>query len=623
MNNDDNIRDAANNEGNDPGFMDVPDDFKMGIRIIGPNDDPFEAGTNIDDLLYDLAKGKHSVTEFRDDVIKQMMTVLISRDKPNCMLVGPAGCGKTKIVEELAHRIADHKQNQIPYMLKGYRIYAVNLSDIVSGTGLAGSLETKVRSLIEFFEDEKNRAILFLDEVHMLFGGSDSYNKVAQILKPALSRGRIKVIAATTTQEVKRVDNDPAFNRRFTRIMVDELTKLQTQEILISSYKEACRHYKEIIDMDDNARKSVVDIADEFCSAGSHRPDNAITLLDRTIAEAVLERGQKHEKIKITTKMVEETAIKISSGNSKVRKFNEDLFRKELSVIHGQDGILDEFIKVIKLYDLHLRPRKKPLTFLFAGASGVGKTEVTKILANNYLGEKLIILNMAEYHSSASINRIIGAPAGYVGSDSSTELPFDVLDSNPYQVILLDEFEKCDRSVQRLFMSVFDEGVLKTNSGNTIDFSKAIIIATTNAGFTDRKNHIGFGVSDETEDLSVSDLSQYFDVELINRFSHRYTFNNIARSIYTEILADTYKRELAQIDLKKLGIGQSRYLPRELDKKRLEYLVEKSYVPSLGARPALTTVTEYIDNTILMLVERKRKRESKAKLAYVYCVEGN
>ena len=321
--------------------------------------------------------------------------------------------------------------------------------------------------------------------------------------------------------------------------------------------------------------------------------------------------------------MVEETAIKISSGNSKVRKFNEDLFRKELSVIHGQDGILDEFIKVIKLYDLHLRPRKKPLTFLFAGASGVGKTEVTKILANNYIGEKPIILNMAEYHSSASINRIIGSPAGYVGSDSSAELPFDALDSNPYQVILLDEFEKCDRSVQRLFMSVFDEGVLKTNSGNTIDFSKAIIIATTNAGCTDRKNHIGFGVSDEMEDLSVSDLSQYFDVELINRFSHRYTFNNISRSVYTEILADIYKRELAQIDLKKLGIGQSRYLPQELDKKRLELLAEKSYVPSLGARPALTTVTEYIDNTVLMLVERKRKRESKAKLAYVYCVEGN
>ena len=601
----------------DPEFTDAPDDFKMGICVIGPNDDPFDTEPSIDNLLYDLAEGKHTKTEFRDDVIKQMMSVLISRDKPNCMLVGPAGCGKTKIVEELAHRIAGH------CMFKGYKIYAVNLSDIVSGTGLVGSLEAKVRSLIDFFEDENNRAILFLDEVHMLFGGSESYNKVAQILKPALSRGRIKVIAATTTQEVKRVDNDPAFNRRFTRIMVDELTKFQTQEILFSSYLEAYSHYKVIIEMDSNVRKSVVDIADEFCSSGSHRPDNAITLLDRTIAEAVLKKGRMYEKIKITTEMVEETAIKISSGNSKIRKFNEDSLRKDLSVIHGQDDILGEFIKVIKLYDLHLRPRKKPLTFLFSGASGVGKTEVTKILAANYIGEKPIILNMAEYHSSASINRIIGSPAGYVGSDSSAELPFDVLDSNPYQVILLDEFEKCDRSVQRLFMSVFDEGVLKTNRGNTIDFSKSIIIATTNAGCTDRKNHIGFNASEGTEDLSVSDLSQYFDVELINRFSHRYTFNSISKSVYTDILADIYRREIAQIDLKKLGIGQSRRLPQELDEIRLEALVERSYVPSLGARPAHTTVTEYIDNTVLMLIEMKKKRMNKKKMAYEYCKEKN
>lgn len=573
-----------------------------------------EDESSIEDMITDLSKEWHSPTLYREAVIDQLMSVLISRDKPNAMIVGPAGGGKTKIVEELAHRIAEDDPT-VPKMLKDHKICSISLGDIVSGCGLLGALESKVMAIKAYFEDPENKAILFLDEIHMLFS-NEAYKKIAQILKPALSRGTIKVIAATTTQEVRIIDSDPAFNRRFTRILVDELTKAQTESILASSISSLEKFHKRRFSIDENDIRILVDTADEFCQAGLHRPDNALTLLDRSVANAILKC--KRGTIRLTSKLIEDTAFRIASGNSEVKRFDEDELRKDLSVIKGQDDILEDIVKVIKLYDMHLRPRTKPLTFLFAGASGVGKSEVTKILAKSYLGEQPIVLNMTEYHSPASINRIIGSPSGYVGSDSNAELPFDALDTNPYQVILLDEFEKCDRSVQRLFMSVFDEGRLKTNRGTTIDFSKAIIVATTNAGCTDKKNGIGFGASEKDSELSVDDLSSYFDVELINRFSHRYTFKSITKAVYTKILKDTYKKEVSILKLDSLAAGIRKLIPAELDDRTLGHLVDMSYEKRLGARPALTTVTEYVDNLVLKLCESKTS-DSRTRRAYVYC----
>lgn len=211
---------------------------------------------------------------------------------------------------------------------------------------------------------------------------------------------------------------------------------------------------------------------------------------------------------------------------------------------------------------------------------------------------------MTEYHSSASINRIIGAPAGYNGYAQNSELPFDALDTNPYQVILLDEFEKCDRAVQRLFMSVFDEGILKTSFGKEIDFSKAIIIATTNAGYTESKP-LGFGGSSENRDISISNLSDYFDVELLNRFDHIYTFHDISKDIYSEIVFSTYEREVANLRFKRTGINIGGIFDRQLNEENLQTLVDGSYDPKLGARPALTAVTEFVDNKLLAYMDSR------------------
>ncbi len=368
------------------------------------------------------------------------------------------------------------------------------------------------------------------------------------------------------------------------------------------------KHYNTTFNLTDDMMKLLINIADEYCSVGSHRPDNAITLLDRAIANAVMDKqamlNSTDPTIQATAKAmpgvvlsensIKKTAMKIATGNNEPKEFDENQFKADFARIKGQDEILEPLLKTMKIHTMHLHPSPKPLTILFSGASGVGKTEVTKILAHNYLDEKPIILNMTEYKDPASINRIIGAPAGYVGYEDNNEMPFDPLTTNPYQVILLDEFEKCDKSVQRLFMSVFDEGTLKTNRGKILDFSKAVIIATTNAGCTVKGGNIGFA-KNTTKHQEMSKLSDYFDPELLNRFKKKYHFNDISREVFREIMADTYANEVAFIKQTKPRIN----LPDMIADADLDKLVEEHYEPLFGARPIKDAVTEFIDEQII------------------------
>lgn len=548
---------------------------------------------------------------FRDSITNQVLSILVTKNKPNALLVGPAGTGKTKIVEDIARLLATGNV-LIPDCLKEHIIYELPLSNIVSGSKFVGDLEKKIKSVIDFASNPENKAIIFIDEIHQLVGGTNNeqYTKIAQILKPALARGDFKCIGATTTQEANALASDPAFNRRFSRVIVNELTPEQTVEIVQKTSVSLMKHYVNVL-VDDATCEKVVQIADQFKTAGSHRPDNAVTLLDRAMGDAVIERKVAEQNaatdpnvaavlasnppIHLTERKLKATAIRIMTGVETMHDFDEMAIRDKLKVIHGQDDIIETLMDMLKRRDLALFPSTKPMTLLFTGSSGVGKTEITKIISREITGCEPIILNMTEYNNSATINRIIGAPAGYVGSDSNAELPFDSLASNPYKVILLDEFEKCDKAVQRLFMSAFDEGYIKTNKGTHIDFSKAIIIATTNAAHKDVKNSFGF-TNDTVHDneTDVKELSQWFDTELLNRFTKILTFHELGADIYRQIVADLYEREVARIkSVQNVSIADT------ISGDDLDKIVSDTYVASFGARPARKAVEEFIQDEVI------------------------
>lgn len=606
--------DSNNNSGNGCG---------MSAVVIQPSHSSSD-DTALDLLInYNEHCKSNGTILFRDNVIKQTLSTLICKNKPNPLLIGQAGVGKTKIVEDIACRLANDDA-LVPDKLKGYTIYELPISNVMSGSSLVGQLEEKVQSVVDFISDKKNKAILFIDEIHQLIGSSssDHYQKVAQILKPALARGNFHCIGATTLQESTSLFKDPAFNRRFSRIIVDELTQTQTMEILKHSLPGYLKHYSSKFSVSDTTLEAVVPIADQYVSIGSHRPDNALTLLDRTIASEILARKIKEveltEKlsdpdptiaqaaqqalqgltampiINITETKIRNTAIRMMKGNAEQENIDFDTLRQNLSHIKGQDDIIEKLLKVIKNHEKGLFPNKKPVTFLFTGTSGVGKTEITKIIAETITGKKPIIINMTEYSHSSATNQIIGSNIGYAGSESKTELPFDCLESNPYQIILLDEFEKGHKEVQRLFMRVFDEGILKTNRGTTIDFSKAIIIATTNAAHKEVKKSLGFGSRPANSKSSeIEELKKWFDPELLNRFEHIINFNTISADTYIEIIKDIYATESARI----MKLNRSYQLKPEIDDDDLKKMRDE-YIEDFGARPAYNIVREYIENQL-------------------------
>ena len=549
---------------------------------------------------------------FRDAVIQQTLSCLIGKFKPNALLIGPAGVGKTKIVEDIARRIANN-DILIPAKLQDYTIWELPLSNIVSGSGLVGEVERKTKDIIKFASDPNNKVILFIDEIHMLIGQSKTYEQIAQIMKPALARGNMKVIGATTSQEAQNLMDDPAFNRRFTRLIVDEFSVEQTEVILNNMATSMFDHYDHKIAINPALIKEVVKVADEYRTMGSHRPDNAITLLDRAMSTAYIQRkvmevqAQNDPQMQaalaamptmsLSKSQLKLTAMKLMTGNNEKVIVDVKEMKDKLNVIKGQDEAITYLVDAIERDNLSLFQRTKPLTILFAGNSGVGKTEVVKIVANYITGVKPIILNMTEYQDNSTINRIIASPAGFVGYDSKVELPFDILESNPYQIILLDEFEKAHRSVQRLFMSAFDEGYIKTARGKIIDFTKSIIIATTNAGHTTKSDPIGFIEDDDVQsDASVSDLSRFFDVELLNRFTKVINFNPITRKLFTEIAADTYKRNVQTIKDKHPSFT---FLADEMDDATLEKFTKDNFVKEYGARPIKAAIQKYIEDAVL------------------------
>lgn len=571
---------------------------------------------DITDMLinYNDRFAKDATALFREGIVRQTLATLIGCSKPNALLVGAAGTGKTKIVEDIACKLANDDPI-VPDVIKGYTIYELPLSNLVAGGGIVGEIEERTKSIIDFMSNPDNKAILFIDEIHLLLSDHQVYGKIAQMLKPALARGDMRVIGATTNQEIRDLDKDPAFNRRFSKIIVDELTREQTVDIMKIVWPSYFNHYNNCIDVDDSTFTMIGRIADQFSGAGSHRPDNALTLLDRACADTIMTQMEREAKVAdnpqllaalklarplyLSEQQVKKTAMMLMTGHAKRESTDFTALTTAFTAIKGQDKAIDLITDALHRDDLAVFPRKKPLTFLMAGPSGVGKSALSRIIANILTGSDPISLNMTEFSDTSTINRIIGSPAGYIGSDSHAELPFDALDANPYQVILLDEMEKCDRSVQRLFMSVFDDGRLQTAAGKVIDFSKTIIFVTTNAAHsTGSRNAMGFAqtTAPTASDLA-SELSHWFDAEFLNRFTHILALNKISKDIYAEILSDKYQRERERIITEHPQYNSK--LPSALDPAEIDTLTKETYVTAFGARPAERCIQKYIEELLL------------------------
>lgn len=560
---------------------------------------------------------------YRDAQILQIVSVLQTRKKPNALMKGDAGVGKTQIVEEMARRIVNDDPI-VGNLLKGVTIYELPLSSVVSGAGIVGQLEQNIEEVIDFAQDPDNNAIIFIDEIHQLMAGSSNptYDKIAQVLKPAIDRGKMRLIGATTTQEATSIMSDPAFSRRWSDVFIPELSVSETEEIIENIRHDYQIHHNVLLP--DHLIEHVVKIGDEHKQYGSHRPDTSITLLDKAMSDEKIKRVDMLHRVKadphlqyvidanpmptISITNLKKSALTLLTGDDKMYNRNTDELEASLNDnIIGQLEAKSEVVDAVKRLGLSLTKRVRPTSFLFAGQTGTGKTEVAKLMAKAIFGSdnNFININLSEYASSASMTRISGSSAGYIGSDSKRELPFDTLETNPYQLILLDEFEKAHPDVQQFFMQALEEGEVKTNRNTMIDFSRTIIVATTNAGVVEMsKKNLGFGSSEpeHTADDVLNMLKGDFAIELLNRFEKIIPFTSINKDEYTQILAVKYNQMIkeAQNSRRDLDLSPDNIsLEDSLSNDTLINLANISYTVSANGRPAERTIRKHIEDVIL------------------------
>lgn len=580
------------------------------------------------DYSQKVKDGAFSEGLFRDDQINKTLTALRLKKKPNPLLIGEAGVGKTQIVEEIARRLYEKDPVAVDALGEDTVIYELPLANIVSGSTLVGQLEEKLKTVIEWVKDPDNNAVLFIDEIHQLTdtgngGTSQSYGTIAQIIKRDLSRGELRVIGATTTQEATTIMRDPAFSRRFSEIFVPELSVKNTEYIIEAIREDYSKHHGALLPQSLVA--DIVAIGDKHKRYGSHRPDSAITLLDRVLADARIQRTilkvnakgnpameqflKMNPKAIVTKSQIEKSALTLLVGDDTMYQRSSDTLAEELDkYIIGQDDAKTAVVDSVKRLALNITPRKRPVSFMLAGPSGTGKTEITKQIAKAVFGsdEALISINMTEYTNEFSLNQLVGSPRGVSGSNSKQALPFDVLQTNPYQIVLLDELEKAHPTVRRFFMKALDEGKVMDMRGQMIDFSRTIVIATTNAGAGEMaKPQLGFGAP-EIPNFSEKDvvvmLQQYFENELINRFEHIIGFKALSREEYTKILAIKYNAIVK-------GAMENRrdltFTPEHIDIEdagnfpALVELAKKTYNPELNGRPAERSMLKFIEDALI------------------------
>ena len=604
------------------------------------------------DLTREAREGKLDAIVGREKELARVIQILSRRQKNNPCLIGEPGVGKTAIAEALAQKIV---RGDVPYKLKNKELHLLDLTALVAGTQFRGQYESRLLGLLKEVKDAGN-IILVIDEVHNIVGAGNSEGSVstANMLKPALSRGEIQVIGATTLNEYRKyIEKDSALERRFQPVKVEEPSIEETLEML-----KGIKHYYESfhqIKIPDAILRSAVVLSERYIT-DRYLPDKAIDLLDEAAANLSLNSASLNKSIEIREKLLaikkdrealEATPVdspdnadayeRIAKLKSKEIKLADELKALEgecesivltaaeladvvevwtgvpaLTVsaneyeqidkleerlkthIIGQDKAVNSICRAIKRNRAGISYKRKPVSFIFAGPTGVGKTELVKQLANDlfHSPETLIRLDMSEFMEKHSVSKIIGAPPGYVGYDEAGQLT-EKIRRRPYSVILFDEIEKAHPDVLNVLLQILDDGRVTDAQGRTINFENTILVMTTNAGSTNSSGRAGFASADRLsaeEARTMKALEGFLRPEFINRVDEIITFNSLTEDNFAKI-AEIMLGEL-QIALAEKGIDLT------YTNEALTFVGEKSYSAKFGARNMRRFIQTHIEDAI-------------------------
>lgn len=604
-----------------------------------PNEKPIGV-----DLVEEAKNNKFDPVIGRDEQIDNVIEILSRRKKNNPVLIGPAGVGKTSIVEGLAERIA---AGNVPAKMANMHIISVNINDMVAGSSLRGSFEERLKKVIDKAKSDPN-IVLFIDELHNIVGAgsTDSENNngdAANILKPALASGELKLIGATTTSEFQRIEKDPALSRRFQAVQVPEPSTDVAIKIL-EGLKKKYEDYHHVKYTDDSL-KLAVELSERYIQ-GRYLPDKAIDLMDEAGAKKALlvqptdEKSLKNQisaleakkaeaakaedydkaaeiKEKITSlesqlksvdskntpevtakdiyQIIEQkTKIPMSELHADEAQKNLDLAKKLKKNVIDQDRAIDVITDAIARKQIFKDSDRPTGSFLLTGPTGVGKTELAKQLAIQLFGNKehLIRLDMSEYQDEMAVNKLIGSAPGYVGYGEGGQLTEKVR-HQPYSLILFDEIEKANPQVFNALLQIMDDGRLTDAQGRTVSFKDTILIMTSNAGFSDKLLEDG----KVDQDKLISALENYFRPEFLNRLDAIVPFNSLTEQDMGKII-NIYLKKMSHV-LAKKGVTV------EVSDEAKEFLAEKGYDKKFGARPLRRVVEQNLETPAAKLILRE------------------
>jgi ATP-dependent Clp protease ATP-binding subunit ClpA len=525
----------------------------------------------------------------RDTEIEEMVTVLARRFKANVLMVGDPGVGKTAIVDGLAQRIS---KNDVPEFLKGHEVWSLEIGSLLAGSKYRGEFEEKLKDIIKALEAKKN-CVLFIDEAHTMKGAGASGNSsldFANMIKPAITKGSLKVVANTTWEEYyESFEKDRALMRRFYRLTVDEPSPETTEKILIGLSPRLEKFHNVMIDT--AAMLAAVELSGRFIT-DKKNPDKSIDLLDAACAR---ERVKDAGTLAVTAELIRRQVSRVTGvpmdrlENTTSTKL-ADLEANIKEKLYGQDTVVDSVLERVYITFAGIGNEKKPMaSFLFMGPTGTGKTELAKLLSQN-LDMTLLKYDMSEYQEKHTVSSLIGAPPGYVGFEDGNvgggKLISDI-SKNPFSVLLFDEIEKAHPDVTNILLQLLDEARITSSNGKTVDCKNTIVIMTSNLGARDNENNaIGFGQALEKTGAEDRAMKDFFKPELRNRIDLVCKFNKLdSLSVKKVVLkfVDELKQSLTAKNIR-----------LTLTETAIEYLAEQGYDSKMGARPLSRKIDELI-----------------------------